>query len=276
MAQIKKIYDDYLLTQDSSTEIYPITSTLAVYDADSVVLDTILEEIKEDISDLELLWEAGEGESSVKSISASEASGDYSIAEGNSTVASGTASHAEGEDTSASGAYSHSEGISTSATGYFSHVEGSGSIASNSAAHAEGYDTVASGVASHAEGEGTTSSGEHSHAEGQDSVASGAWSHAEGQGTISQNQSEHSQGQFNVSNTESSDFGDAGNTIHSIGIGTENSAKNAFEIMQNGDMYIYGLGDYEGTSIENSDSLQDIVSNVLDTATTTEIQSLFS
>ena len=63
------------------------------------------------------------------------------------------------------------------------------------------------------------------------------------------NQAEHAQGQYNKSNKAISSFGNAGNTIHSIGIGTaESNRKNAVEVMQNGRVFINGIGGYDGTN----------------------------
>lgn len=141
------------------------------------------------------------------------------------------------------------------ATGLNSHVEGADNESSGSAAHAEGRTTIASGdYGSHAEGHGTTASGNRSHAEGNHTTA--------------QNDSEHAEGSFNVSHT-----GNALNekTQHSIGIGEYVSAsstiyKNAFEVMQNGDIYVYGLGDYQGTDthVQNASilSLQSYISSL--------------
>ena len=121
---------------------------------------------------------------------------------------------------------------------------------------------VAYGDNSHVEGLETAASGNYSHAEGEDTTASGDYSHAEGYGTITNNAAEHAQGQFNKSNTDSSLFGDAGNTIHSIGIGTGASTrKNAVEVMQNGDMYINGIGNYDGSNFIDASTLQEVVGN---------------
>ena len=50
---------------------------------------------------------------------------------------------------------------------------------------------------------------------------------------------EISVGQYNVSSSGSSTFGDSGNTLFSVGNGTsESSRHNAFEIRQNGDIYL--------------------------------------
>ena len=129
----------------------------------------------------------------------------------------------------ANGISSHAEGEYTTANGMCSHAECNGTTASGSFSHAEGYNTTASGGQSHAEGGNTT--------------ASGNFSHAEGNSTITKNQSEHASGQFNVSSSVSTTFGNAGNTLFSVGNGTSsNNRKNAFEIRQNGDIYITSGG----------------------------------
>ena len=70
--------------------------------------------------------------------------------------------------------------------------------------------------------------------------ALGEYSHTEGICTNTTNEAEHAEGKYNISNT---------GTISSIGIGTSTSdRKNAFEVMQNGDIYINGIGQYDGTN----------------------------
>ena len=114
-------------------------------------------------------------------------------------------------------------------------------VASGYCSHAEGEYTTASGGQSHAEGDDTTASGGQSHAEGGFTRASGNFSHAEGYDTITNNQSEHASGQFNVSSRVSTTFGNADNTLFSVGNGTSSrNRKNAFEIRQNGDTYLNG------------------------------------
>lgn len=157
------------------------------------------------------LWEAGTGENSV-------------VLKNSNNVASGISSVAEGSGTTASGNYSHSEGNNTTASGQSSH--------------AEGLSTLASGYYSHAEGSGTLASGWYSHAEGSNTVASGYCSHAEGRETIAKNQYEHASGQYNISSSASTTFGDSGNTLFSVGNGDDVTRHNAFEIRQNGDIYI--------------------------------------
>ena len=75
-------------------------------------------------------------------------------------------------------------------------------------------------------------------------------SHTEGIGALAQNDAEHAQGKFNVSHTSS---GSAKNnkTLHSVGIGTSLSSRlNAAETMQNGDIYVKGVGNYDGVHIK--------------------------
>jgi hypothetical protein len=183
--------------------------------------------------------------------------------ENNVYVATNTASKsgafAEGWNTTASGEYgTHAEGYETTASGEISHAEGYSTTASgNYGSHAEGYQSVASGEVSHAEGSSTASS-YYSHAEGQRTTASGNSSHSEGAYTTAQNITEHAEGYFNVSHkaTSTSQYdGNAGNTQHSVGIGSSESArKNAFEIMQNGDIYVKGIGGYQGTNTKVQDN----------------------
>lgn len=162
----------------------------------------------------------------------------------------------------ASGKYSHAEGgmivnniaTTNTASGLGSHAEGAGATASGLGSHAEGSST-ASGEGSHAECS-ATASGDQSHAEGT-ATASGVGSHAEGYYKVmAQNLSEHAEGTSNVSHKASDSYGNAGNTQHSVGIGGSGGqgGKNAFEIMQNGDMYVLGVGGYQGTNTKIQDA----------------------
>jgi hypothetical protein len=167
------------------------------------------------------------------------ASSYYSHAEGSSTIASGECSHAEGNSTTASSSYSHAEGQYTKASGSISHAEGYSTTANGACSHAEGSVTKASGNNSHAEGYETSATSEVSHAEGRGTQANGTHSHAEGYYTVANNKSEHASGQYNVSSKTSTTFGNSGNTLFSVGNGTSTSARhNAFEVRQNGDIYI--------------------------------------
>lgn len=170
-----------------------------------------------------------------------EADGQASHAEGHHTYTSSNYSHAEGSHTYANGQSSHTEGHYTETYGDGSHAEGSGSVANGYYSHAEGDHTYAEGDHSHAEGHRTISYGSNSHAEGCYTESSGMYSHTEGSYTITSNEAEHAEGKYNLSNT---------GTLNSIGIGTSSTdRKNAFEVMDNGDTFIYGVGNYDGTNI---------------------------
>lgn len=134
-----------------------------------------------------------------------------------------------------------------SANGNYSHAEGEYTTANGDYAHAEGYIAKAEGYASHAEGESTKSKGYSSHAEGTETEANGDYSHSEGHYTRTTNESEHSSGRYNNSVSASTTFGNSGNTLFSVGNGyhsfSTNNRHNAFEIRQNGDIYIANTND---------------------------------
>ncbi len=150
---------------------------------------------------------------------------------------------------------SHAEGCSIS-IGDCSHSEGNGNAAFGNNSHAEGCLANAFGSNSHVEGYSSQAYGEGSHAEGNNTTANGNYSHTEGDETIANNYAEHAEGRYNVSNID---------TIHSIGIGNSTNARqNAHEIMLNGDHYIYGIGDYDGTNPNDSQTLQQVINNQQD------------
>lgn len=186
--------------------------------------------------------------------------GAHSAAGFNFNEASNEAAHAEGAGTKASGAAAHAEGAQTVASNMCAHAEGNGTKASGRGSHAEGNNSEASGDCSHAEGGSingvvykTEASGSSSHAEGMGTTASGDASHAEGTGTAANNAGEHAEGLYNVSHTTSGNDGSA-KTQHSIGVGLYNARKNAVEVMQNGDMYVLGVGGYQGTDTKVQDA----------------------
>ena len=126
------------------------------------------------------------------------------------------------------------------AQGSGSHAEGIYTQANGQASHAEGRLSEANGNYSHAEGDGNNARGGYSHAEGTLTIASGDASHAEGISTIAYNKAEHASGKYNKSNTGSTD---ADKTLFTVGNGTADNARhNAFEIRQNGDIYITSGG----------------------------------
>ena len=129
----------------------------------------------------------------------------------------------------------------SAAIGLASHVEGMGNIAPKASATLEGLDTGATASfvngANHAEGAGNLAGATASHAEGiRNEIGNNAYaSHAEGIKNTTQNRAEHASGQYNKSNKASDTFGDAGNTLFSVGCGTSDAdRKNAFEVMQDG------------------------------------------
>lgn len=129
----------------------------------------------------------------------------------------------------------------SAAIGNASHVEGTGNIAPKASVTLEGLDTGATASfvngANHAEGAGNLAGAAASHAEGiRNEIGHNAFaSHAEGIKNTTQNRAEHASGQYNKSNKASDTFGDAGNTLFSIGCGTSDAdRKNAFEVMQDG------------------------------------------
>ena len=148
----------------------------------------------------------------------------------------------------ASGAYSHAEGNSTSAIGEYSHTEG--------------FHTTAEGIASHAEGYSTSATGPYSHAEGRYNLAKGYYSHAEGYYTQTNGAYEHACGSYNLSTTAASI---TARTLFSIGVGSSSSArKNAIEVKSNGDVYIYGIGGYDGRNSPGNSAYTSSVKSVGD------------
>ena len=197
------------------------------------------------------------------------ANGGYSNwAEGSKTTAASRygGNHAEGYSSSATGQYgSHSEGAFTSSSGQGSHAEGYTTSAIGQGSHAEGVVTSATGIASHAEGNG-------SHSHNYPNTALGVGSHVEGVITIARNKSEHAEGTCNISHKASDNMGDSGNTLSSIGFSLSDNwdgiFMNAREVMQNADMYIYGIGGYDGVHIKGEVSgitvqtVQDVVNGL--------------
>lgn len=137
-------------------------------------------------------------------------------------------------------------------SGVYSLIEGYANFNSSSSSHVEGNDnTLVKTQSSHVEGVLNYVSG----------ISNDDCIHVEGLGNIAQNLREHAQGQYNKSNTGSTD--DI-KTIHSIGVGTKDIRKNAQEVMRNGDHYIIGVGEYDGTNPSESQTLQEVISSKVD------------
>lgn len=144
----------------------------------------------------------------------------------------------------------------SAAIGNASHVEGTGNIAPKASATLEGLDTGATASfvngANHAEGAGNLAGGAASHAEGiRNEIGDKAYaSHAEGIKNTTQNRAEHASGQYNKSNKATDTFGDAGNTLFSVGCGTSDAdRKNAFEVMQDGTCKYYDVATGEQINV---------------------------
>lgn len=238
-----------------------------------------------------------EGEATIANGRASHAEGaknssigNYSHSEGNSTTAAGAQAHSEGYGSINESTFTISGAAnSTTYTSSSAHGLSVGSIIEYNGTHAfvtsatgstiftvnktlstaalsnvriNIKTSVALGTGAHTEGYQTIAAENHSHAEGSMTRATGEQSHAQGYETRAYNNAEHAEGRWNKSNVGSSTFGNAGNTIHSVGIGSsEANRKNAFEIMQNGDVYINSVGGYDGTnpSESNSKSIQNYI-----------------
>lgn len=138
----------------------------------------------------------------------------------------------------------------------FSHIEGMGNITERCGAAFSGLDTGVKTVyingSNHAEGVGNYNGGAASHVEGiRNEINKDAYaSHAEGIKNTTQNRAEHASGQYNKSNKATDTFGDAGNTLFSVGCGTSDAdRKNAFEVMQDGTCKYYDVATGEQINV---------------------------
>ena len=167
----------------------------------------------------------------------------------NCTLSGGTLINISNSKINCSAPIKYGTGISSVIVG----VSTSTNKASGTNSIANGGDgNTASGQYSYAEGFSTQATKQSSHSEGFFTIASGNYSHAEGNNTNTTNESEHASGRYNNSVSASTTFGDSGNTLFSVGNGTADNARhNAFEIRQNGDIYITS----GGTDIKLQDNI---------------------
>ena len=227
--------------------------------------------------------------------------GEYSHAEGADTDAYGEYSHAEGVGTIAFGAFSHAEGRSdrepldgevygpqnttvyttSSAHGlsvndiiYF-YYETDEFDNRNRIAKVVSVDTSTQFTVDNTLNPDVSVKGNyvfykllgcayenHSHAEGIDTITLGDYSHAEGGYTFTSNAYEHAQGSYNISHNYDTSFGNGGNTLNSIGVGVSDASRsNAIEVMQNGDVYVMGVGSYDGSNYVDASTLQEVVNS---------------
>ena len=229
---------------------------------------------------------------------ANTAGGDCSHVEGYLNETTKTGAHVEGKNNSSDAIYSHIEGINNTTRGEYSHIEGVGTSAivtlesattestlykiqgdkpewlvDNDRVWIDGFGELIIkkvyggdptwiklpsklGIGNKA----TISAVIYPVKGGRLTRVNAIGSHVEGIGTITNNNAEHASGQHNKS-TKSSDKSQA--TQFSIGIGTSDTdRKNAFEVKQNGDIYIIGIGGYDGINSESAQSLQEILANI--------------
>lgn len=177
------------------------------------------------------LWESGTGSGSLIPLGGAaaqnlQAGGDYSIALGSGANASGDYS------------FAHSGGT---ASGDYSFAIESGT--------ASGVNSIALG--GNASGTGSGAVGLYSNASAQASLAIGL-------GTQATNAGESAYGTYNLSTTSATPS-DA--THFSIGLGTQNSRRNEFEVKQNADAYLIGVGGYDGTNASQAQSLQTVINS---------------
>lgn len=239
-----------------------------------------------------------------------KAQGISSHAEGDSNTAFGAMSHAEGVGNfvssrgghveggdnrinSADGAtgrdsgHAHAEGYHNEIGPYApqAHVEGSTNFAGSRNAHVEGYNnrlengsrnahiegennmTQPDAHVSHTEGGDNRNNGAaYAHIEGKSNVANtgSTGGHVEGLNNTINNEAEHASGHWNLSTP--------GKTHFSVGIGSSNDRKNAYEIDKQGNIYMLGVNGYDGKGPEQAKSVQALLNSSEDTNKNYSIQ----
>lgn len=89
--------------------------------------------------------------------------------------------------------------------------------------------------------------------------AKGLYSHAEGHGTEANNVGEHAEGTFNISRVGSN------STISTIGVGSGDDDRiNAAEVHTDGSVFIKDVGGFDGKSLSDSKSLQEVIKDLQD------------
>lgn len=186
--------------------------------------------------------------------------GAYSHAEGRQTMTLGEGAHAEGFESHSLGDYSHAEGFGCTSTGNASHSEGMKCNAKGGRSHAEGKESVSEGNSSHAEGWISNAIGESSHAEGQNTKTYGIASHSEGLNSEAHGPCSHAEGLGTKTNENimcqhvEGFYNNVTDSLKIIGCGTsDEDRKNAVEVTQDGRVFVKGIGNYDGTSLEAVD-----------------------
>ena len=155
-------------------------------------------------------------------------------------------------------------------SGLWTSGTGTGSVMSPGAFQANGNNSVSAGdytrsngTSSIALGTSTTTTGLSAAAIGANSTAAGSYSVALGHGLGAVNTDETALGKFN-------NYIDTGTTAEktffTVGNGTSNNTKsNVLEIKQNDDIYVSGVGGFDGTNASSADTLQDVIAGKQDT-----------
>lgn len=106
---------------------------------------------------------------------------------------------------------------------------------------------------------------ERGHAMGSNTRAMGEGSYTVGEGTEAKNSYEFACGAYNKSSDE---YGNR--TRFSVGVGTYQERKNAFEVTEEGEVYVKGLGGYDGTNVsgQNVKHLVTIINELAQTVAT--------
>ena len=206
------------------------------------------------------------------------------LVEGTNSGAYGDASHVEGSGTTAWGTSSHAEGSSEATlseytlTGEFEEIDKFAIYnpvqylpVNGDVFYIDGSDTVLYRVMNNNGGskfyftpklDSMPSGSQTIYVTHFDSGAIGNNSHVEGLETIALNDNEHAEGMFNISNI--SDTADSDNsTIHSIGIGADNNHRaNAVQVMKNGDVFVKGVGGFQGDNYANSTDLATVIGTI--------------
>ena len=102
--------------------------------------------------------------------------------------------------------------------------------------------------------------GDHSHHENESNSAIGRSSSVSGTCCIAYNQNEFACGQYNYSEHSETT---SKRTLFSIGIGTDRSRLDGVEMKLNGDLYIFGIGGYNGNNSSEAKTIQAVISELL-------------
>lgn len=102
-------------------------------------------------------------------------------------------------------------------------------------------------------GNSTRALGANSVALGRGACTLNPYSISIGPGTLTRNNNEVATGKYNLSTS--------GHTNFSIGNGTSSARSNVIEVVDSDNVYIKGIGGYDGTNYASATTLQDTVNN---------------